>query len=122
MTDRTEPRPDCAAKFATLENGKADATRHLSEITRSIERMADSQRKDHDETMRAISGFQNQNLSVQKEFAERIALVESSTKSAHHRQDTNEKRISGMVKWAFGVIGSAAVIIFGLIINHIVGS
>jgi Mg2+ and Co2+ transporter CorA len=130
--DRLEARPDCAAKFARLENGKADALSHLADLTRSIEKVANAQKQDHDEMMRAIYGFQSQNVTMQKELSERLALVEASAKSAHHRVDSQaleignrflrvDRKFSALTKTVVGFVLSIGLLLVGIILNHVLG-
>ena len=97
-------RVDCAREFEhvrgeieRVRNGHVGQAKTLSKLTGAIEKSTLLSRSDHAEAMRAITGYQGTITSMMSKQSERTALVEVSSKSAHHRLDGQHKMLWGIV-------------------------
>ena len=114
-------RVDCAREFEHIRgeiervrNGHAGQAKTLTRLTGAIERSAISTSSDHDEAMRAITGYQGTITSMMSKQSERTALVEASSKSAHLRLD-------GQHKMLWGILGLLLTVAAGVIIKMLMG-
>jgi hypothetical protein len=115
-------RFDCVRKFAEirgdisrLQNGKAEAAQCIEKLTIAVEKMKESHRRDHDESVRQLSGYQNHVLSMTGAATERVAVLETKTTAFHKRIDNVNKLLTGLyVSVALMAIGIFAKVIFDL--------
>ena len=114
-------RADCAADFATIHteiervrNGHDNQAAALEKLTRAVETNSSETRRNHNETTRMISGYQGNLVEMFSKQSERTALVEQSSRSAHHRLDGQHKMI-------WGVVALVLVIAVGVVVKFLTG-
>ena len=115
-------RSQCIRDFAEirgdiskLQNGKIETADCISRLTLAVEKMRECQSRDHDESIRQLSGYQHHVLSMTSEIIERVAILETKTKAFHNRLDSVNKLLTGLyVSVAVMAIGIFAKMIFSL--------
>ena len=114
-------RSECAADFATIHseierirNGHDTQAVALEKLTKAVEVGANETRRNHNETTRMISGYQGNLVEMFSKQSERTALVEQSSRSAHHRLDGQHKMI-------WGVVALVLAVAAGIIIKALMG-
>lgn len=97
MSDDHDVRNECAVRFERLdgnirklENGKRETSEAMRDLADSMKAVANSNRSNHDETTRMITGFQAQLIEMFSSTSERMAIVEQQSRSAHHRIDQQQ--------------------------------
>ena len=110
-------RAQCAADFAEIhteikrvKNGHITQAIALDKLTGAVELGSVEARRNHDETVRMISGNQGNLVEMFSKQSERTALVEQSSSSAHRRLDGQYKAI-----WA--IVGLILSIAAGVVIR-----
>jgi len=114
-------RSECAADFATIHaeiarvrNGHDSQAAALGKLTKAVEAGSIEMRKNHDEAMRMVRGYQGNLVEMFSKQSERTALVEQSSRSAHHRLDGQHKMI-------WGVVALVLAVAAGIIIKALMG-
>ena len=117
------PLAECAREFAELRgeiarvrNGHVEQATVLVRLTNLIEKAESRSQLNHDETIRAVTGYQGTVTSMCATQSERTAIVEESSRSAHHRIDGQHRMLWTIIALAIASgIGIVVKLLFGVI-------